>query len=133
MSRLSMRKISEILRQRYDLKLSYRDISKSLNISISTIYDYLAQAKAAGITWPLPANMSEQELYDKLFLPVSQEISQRPLPEWEDIHRELRKKGMTLRLLWREYREIHADGLGYTQFCSRMPQDRYLLQNRALA
>lgn len=119
MSRLSMRKISEVFRQRYELKRSYRDISQSLNISISTIYDYLARAKIAGISWPLSKEIAEQELYEKLFLPVSQTVTQRPLPEWEEVHRELRKKGMTLRLLWREYRDIHADGLGYTQFCER--------------
>lgn len=117
MSRLSMRKISEVFRQRYELKLSYRDIAKSLNISISTIYDYLTRAKLAGIHWPLPEGISEQELYEKLFLPVTQKTAKRALPEWEYIHRELRKKGVTLRLLWREYREIHADGLAYTQFC----------------
>jgi transposase len=114
-----MSKISEVFRQRFELKRSYRDIAQSLNISTSTIYDYLARAKIADIRWPLPAGMSEQELYDKLFLPVAQAATQRPLPDWEDVHRELRKKGMTLRLLWREYREIHADGLGYTQFCGR--------------
>jgi len=119
MSRLSMRKISEIFRQRFELRRSYGDIANSLNISKSTICHYLAHAKAAGISWPLPEGITEQELYDKLFLPVLQSTTQRPLPEWEVIHSELRKKGMTLRLLWREYRDIHADGLGYTQFCER--------------
>ena len=119
MSGLSMRKISEVFRQRYDLKRSYRDIAQSLNIGKSTVYDYLVRAKAAGIGWPLPEDMSEQALYDKLFLPAAATPDQRPLPEWEETHRELRKKGMTLRLLWREYREIHASGLGYTQFCKR--------------
>lgn len=117
MSRLSMRKISEILRQRYELKLSYREIAQSLTISISTISDYLARAKMAEISWPLPEDMTEQELYDRLFLPVPRTAPHRPRPEWECIHKELRKKGMTLRLLWREYRDIHANGLGYTQFC----------------
>jgi transposase len=114
-----MCKISEIFRQRYKLKRSYRDIARSLNISISTINDYLARAKKAGLSWPFPEGMSEQELYDKFFLPITQVAKQKPLPEWEDVYRELRKKGMTLRLLWREYRDIHADGLGYTQFCER--------------
>jgi transposase len=114
-----MRKISEIFRQRYELKRSYRDIANSLNISKSTLSHYLAHAKVAGISWPLPEGITEQELYDKLFLPVTQPTTQRPLPEWEVVHRELRKKGMTLRLLWREYRDIHPDGLGYTQFCGR--------------
>jgi transposase len=114
-----MCKISEIFRQRYKLKRSYRDIAQSLNISISTINDYLARAKRAGISWPFPPGLSEQELYDKFFLPIAQVAKQKPLPEWEDVYREMRKKGMTLRLLWREYRDIHADGLGYTQFCGR--------------
>jgi transposase len=118
-SRLSMCKISEIFRQRYKLKRGYRDIARSLNISISTINDYLTRAKKAGISWPFPEGISEQELYDKFFLPIAQVASEMPLPEWEDVYRELRKKGMTRRLLWREYRDIHSDGLGYTQFCER--------------
>jgi len=119
MSRLSMRKISEILRQRFELNRSYHDIAKSQNISKSTVYEYLVRANKAGISWPLPNEISEQELYDKLFLPVAQTVTSKPLPDWEKVHRELRKKGMTLLLLWREYREIHSDGLGYTRFCER--------------
>lgn len=115
--KLSMRKISELLRQRYELKHGYRDIAKSLNISISTVSDYLARAKAAGIDWPLPEGMSEELLYSKLFLPVSKDVIKRPPPDWEWVHRELLKKGVTLLLLWREYKEIHPNGLGYTRFC----------------
>ncbi len=116
MSRLSMRKISEIFRQRYN-KRSYRDISRSLNMSISTINDYLSRGKKIGLIWPFPEELSEQELYDKLFKASRKPVVERPLPEWEDVHCELRKKGMTLQLLWREYRDTHPNGLGYTQFC----------------
>jgi transposase len=119
MSRLSMRKIKEILRQRYELKHSYREIAQSLSISISTISDYLARAKTAKLQWPLPDDMNEEALYDALFLPVADTKIERPLPEWETIHRELRKKGVTLRLLWREYKEIYPNGLSYSQFCER--------------
>src|SRR3990167_9430653 len=114
-----MRKISEILRQRYDLKLTYRDIARSQNISISTVSEYLWRAKAAGIKEKLPPGITEEELYNRLFLPVEPTVSQRSLPNWEKVHQELRRKGMTLRLLWREYRDQYADGLGYTQFCKR--------------
>jgi transposase len=114
-----MSKIREIFRQRNKLKQSYRDISRSLNVSISTINDYLARAKKIGLEWPFPEELTEQDLYDKLFNATPKATAPRPLPEWEDIHRELRKKGMTLQLLWREYKEIHPDGLGYTQFCER--------------
>lgn len=66
-----MRKISEVFRQRYALKRSYRDIAHSLNISTSTVYDYLARGTAAGIQWPLPEDLTEQALYDKLFCATS--------------------------------------------------------------
>lgn len=80
MRKLSMRKISEVLRLRFELKRSYRDISSSQNISISTISDYLRRAKAANITWPLPKSLSEQELYEKLFLPASVSKRKKPHP-----------------------------------------------------
>jgi len=117
MRKLSMCKISEVLRQRFDLGCNYRDIAQSVGISTSTVSDYLARAKAIGLTWPLPEGLGEQDLYDRLFLPVREVGSTRPLPDWEAIHRERRKKGMTLQLLWREYRDVHTDGLGYSQFC----------------
>jgi transposase len=79
--------------------------------------DCLARAKIAGVEWPLPEEMTEQALYDRLFLPVNGTKKFRPLPDWEWVAIELRKKAVTLRLLWREYREVQPDGLGYTQFC----------------
>ena len=112
-----MRKISEVFRQRFELKRSYRDIARSLNISISTVSDHLARAKAAGLSWPFATELSEQELYNKLFLPVNAINSERTHPDWKVVHRELRKKGVTLQLLWREYREEQSKGLGYSQFC----------------
>lgn len=117
MSRLSMRKISEVLRQRYALNCSYRDIASSLNISISTISDYIGRAKVAGLHWPLPDDITEEKLFSLLFLPSKTEEKKRVPADWEQIHKERRKKGMTLRLLWREYRDQHPDGLCYSQFC----------------
>ncbi|MBX3710252.1 MAG: transposase [Gammaproteobacteria bacterium] len=116
MSKISMRKISEILRQRYDLKLTYREIARSQNISTSMVSEYIWRAKAARFDSKLPEGITEEELYQKLFLPVTQTAT-RPLPDWQMIHQELRRKGMTLRLLWREYRDQYPDGVGYTQFC----------------
>ncbi len=118
MGRLSMRKISEMLRQRFEAKLSYRVIANSLGVSISTVSEYLARAKAAGIGWPLELGTTEQELYNKLFLPVRVATRKRAGPDWEYIYKELRKKGVTLQLLWREYREQHPEGFGYSQFCN---------------
>jgi transposase len=114
-----MNKISEVLRLRYELKCSYRDIARSLNIGATTVATNLARAKAAGVGWPLPEGMSEEDLYSKLFLPTNTPNKQKPLPDWEWVYQELRKKGVTLQLLWREYRDIHPTGLSYTRFCDR--------------
>jgi len=114
-----MRKIHEILRQRHEMKLSYRAIANSLNISIGSVADYLHRAKAAALSWPLPEDISEQELYERLFLPAKTSAPKRALPDWEWVHRERRRKGVTLQLLWREYRDEHEGGLSYSQFCDR--------------
>src|SRR5690348_1262269 len=114
-----MRKISEVLRQHHELNRSQRDIARSLNISKTTVYDYLIRAKMAGISWPLPEKVSEEDLYHQLFLPAANTAKQRPLPDLEWVCQEVRKKGVTLRLLWREYRDTQPAGLGYTQFCDR--------------
>lgn len=118
-SKLSMRKISEILRQRYELNCSYSDIARSLNISKSTVSTYLTYAKAANISWPLPADMSEQELQNRIFPPQQStgNHSKKVMPDFEKLHQEYLKKGVTLRLLWREYRDIHLDGMSYPRFC----------------
>lgn len=127
MGRLSMKKISEILRQRYELNCSHREIARSLNISSSTVFDYLTRAKLANITWPLCGEQTDQALYDKLFLPVSPSFKNRPLPDWEGIIKESRKKGVTLRLLWREYRDVHSNGLSYSQFCNRLRSHKKII------
>ena len=112
-----MRKISEVLRQYHELKISHRSIAKSLNLGKTTVTRYLALAEAAGIRWPLPESLSEEELHHLLFMPTGKMSNKKQLPDWEMITKELRKKGVTLQLLWREYRDIHIDGLGYSQFC----------------
>jgi len=117
MGRLSMRKISEVLRQKLELGLSNREIAKSVGVSSSTVSDYVSRAKLVGIGWPLPEGITEQDLYDKLFLPVRVSTKIRPQPDWQYICTELRRKGVTLQLLWREHRNQHPNGLGYAQFC----------------
>jgi transposase len=118
MSKISMKKISEILRQRYKQKLSYRVIARSQNVSIGTISDQISRAKAAGIfSWEEASTLTEQQLYEKLFLPVDKKITVRPKPDNAWINKEIRRKGVTLKLLWREYREQIPTGIGYTQFC----------------
>jgi transposase len=115
--RLTVRKIREILRLKYEAGLSNRAIAGACNISNSTVGEYLRRAETAGIGWPL-GDLSEEELYKKLFgepVPVP-ETKSKPLPDWEEVHKELRKKGVTLELVWMEYIEKHPGGYKHSQF-----------------
>jgi transposase len=116
--RLSMRKIEEILRLNYEKKLTHRAIAQACAVSSSTVSEYLTHAKAAGLSWPLPEGLSAEELEELLF-PKRTPASRRsiPQPDWGKVHRELRRKSVTLSLLWVEYRQTHPDGYGYSQFC----------------
>ena len=102
---LSMRQIKEILRLKYQHQLSVRAIARSCGLSRSTVCDYLRRAKAAGLNWPLPEELSEAQLLERL-LRVAQAHSPsqppRPLPEWPKVHHELRRPNVTLQLVWQE-------------------------------
>ena len=118
MRRLPMRKIAEALRLRA-AGLSTRKIAASLSVGQSSVAEYLKRAERAGLGWPLPAGVSEAELERRLFAPTGG-TTRRGLaqPDWPAVHRELRRKGVTLSLVWEEYRATHPeDGYGYSRFC----------------
>lgn len=117
--RLTMRKIKEVLRLKWECGQSNRAVARSCSISHTTVAEYLKRAQAAGLSWPLPDDLTEDGLYELLFrkAPSSGRLD-IPCPDWSVVHRELRKKSVTLRLLWVEYREAHPDGYGYSQFCA---------------
>jgi len=115
--RLPMRKIRDVLRLRAD-GLSKRQIAASLNVGATSVGEYLHRARRAGVGWPLPEELSDKELDRLLFPPpASLAADRRPLPDWPTLHRALRKPGVTLPLLWEEYRAVHPDGYGYSRFC----------------
>ena len=117
---LSMKKIEEILRLKYELGLTHRAIAKSCGVSTSTVSEYATHAKAAGLSWPLPEGMTAEELEAQLY-PNKEPYRRKklPVPDWQFIHKELKRKGVTLSLLWMEYRQDHPQGYGYSQFCER--------------
>ena len=122
--RLSMRKIREILRLKWECKLPIRAVARSCNAGYGTVCEYIQRAQAAGLSWPLPGEIGDDEL-DRLLFPDSHRQHTnilRPMPNWSVAHAELRKKGVTLRLLWIEYRERHPDGYGYSQYCQQYSQ-----------
>lgn len=114
-----MRRITEVLRLAAQ-GLSYRQIGQSIGISASTIQGYVKRAQSAGLSWPLPDVLDEAALEAQLFRRGEEEYRPgRPEPDWLEVHRELRrKKHVTLQLLHLEYKAIHPDGWGYTQFCA---------------
>lgn len=114
--RLSMRKIKEVLRLRYEKGLSHRAIAQSCGIGCTTAREYVIRAEAAGLSWPLPAEVDEATLEHLLFPPGSPEGA-RPVPDWTVLHQELRRKGVTLALLWQEYKAAHPEGYNYSRFC----------------
>jgi transposase len=114
-----MRKIRDVLRLRLGEQLSLRQVSLSLVIPHTTVADYVRRARDAGITsWPLPDELSSDDALEaRLFGSSASAPRVRPEPDFEVMKKELPKKGMTLMLLWVEYREEHPNGYEYSQFC----------------
>jgi transposase len=118
-----MRKLKEVLRLKWACGLSHRQIGRAVGISVGAISEYAALASAAGLDWPGIEPLSDDEIEQRL-LPKpaadgSAAGSRRIQPDFASIHRELRRKGVTLQLLWEEYVEAHAGSrtYRYTQFC----------------
>jgi len=116
-----MRKLREVLRLRYELKLSYQQIGRSCAVGVSTVHKYLKRAESAGLTWPLPEDWDEKRLEAELF-PRGEQAADKPPrrlpPDFARIHAELREhKNLTLQLLWEEYRQVNPDGYGYSRYC----------------
>src|SRR5437763_2829785 len=116
--RVSMRQIREVLRLRFASELPQRGIAKSLGLSQGAVSGYLSRARAAGVSWPLPADLDDVQLEALLFPPPpALAADQRLVPDWALVHRELRRPNVTLALLWEEYRAGAPDGFGYSWFC----------------
>lgn len=136
--RLSMRTIREVLRLSWLCELSNRDVAASCHISANAVQSYLERASQAGLTWPLPEALGDTELEAMLFPPVRRgKDHERPMPDWGDVHQQLKRKGMTLQLLWQEYRCANPDGYARAQYChhynvwKQRAEPRMLQQHKA--
>lgn len=119
MKRLSMRKIREVLRLAFEAGLTAREIGRSLSISHPTVLSYLSRVREQGLGWPLQEGLSDTALERLLSGPSpASSHSDRPQPDWTQIHQELKRKGVTLQLLWEEYRERDPCGYQRSQFCN---------------
>ncbi len=115
-----MRKIKEVLRLKFETDLSDRRIARCCHISRPAVRAYLSRFEKAGLSWPAAAELDDATLEHKLYPPPpALPASERTVPDWTQIHRELRRKGVTLTLLWHEYKAAHPAGFQYSWFCDQ--------------
>jgi transposase len=118
-----MRKLRDVLRLKYDTRLPLRAIAQACGLGLGTVSTYLQRAATAGLTWPVPDDLDDAALEARLFTrPTVPATRDRALPNWATLHQELKKPGVTLTLLWQEYRAQHPHGYAYSQFCERYRQ-----------
>jgi transposase len=113
-----MRKIREVLRLAHELGLSVRQVSEATGVGKTAVGEYIARARVIGITWPIPEELGDAELERRLFVRAGfHDGATRPVPDWGKVHEELKRRGVTLMILWEEHRADCPDGHGYSQFC----------------
>ena len=117
--RLSMRRIKQLLTMRFGAGLSIREIARELGVAPSTVREYLGRANAAGFSWPLGADVTDESLMAQLFVNAGVRAGARyhAEPDWAALVRELKRPGVNLMVLWDEYRAVHPEGYAYSRFC----------------
>jgi len=115
---LTMRQIRQMLRLHYE-RVGDRQIARTLGIARSTVQDNLKRALKAGISWPVPVDLTDDILEQRLFARGGVKPGRRlhDEPDWATLSRELKRPGVNLMVLWEEYRQAHSDGYGYSRFC----------------
>ncbi len=122
--RLPLRKPRQILRLLWHLRFGVRETARACQVSHATVVDYRDRAEEADLSWDEVETMDEGSLERRLF-PLPADPTPRPLPDWSEIHAELRQRGVTLQLLWDEYKASHSeDGYQYSRFCQLYRQWR---------
>lgn len=116
MRRLDVLKAREIIRLKHEVNLSLREIAQACGCGKSTVGELLLRAEKAGLQWPI--ELGDKQLMSALYPPTEIKVTP-PEPNMEYVFGEMKKKGVTLMLLWEEYKEKHPEGIMYTQFCER--------------
>ena len=115
-----MRRLRDVLRLKYEAGLTHRAIAVACTVGLGTVSSFLTRAQVAGLTWPLPDGLDDAALEARLFArPADVAGRDRTLPAWPALHQELKRPGVTLQLLWTEYRAAHPTGYAYSHFCDR--------------
>src|ERR1043166_8846290 len=117
--RVAMRQVREILRLTFSSGMPGREIARHLGLAPSTVRETVRRFRAAGLAWPLSDDVTEEALEASLYGAAGTKQGHRRVvePDWAAIHRELKRKHVTLSILWEEYIERHPDGYRYSRFC----------------
>jgi transposase len=115
---LTMRQIRYTLRLASE-GISARQIGRMLGVARSTVQDNLKRAQVAGLAWPLPADLTDAVLEERLFARngAPRGVRRRAEPVWSELVCELKRPGVNLMVLWEEYRAGHPEGYSYSRFC----------------
>ena len=116
--RVSMRVAREILRLKFEARLSHRQIGRACGVSCSTVSEAVGRFQAAGLSWPLPAELLDSALEARLYRERGETASDTREPDWQHVHKELARRHVTLAALWGEYKLSHPDGYQYSWFCA---------------
>jgi transposase len=116
--RVSMRKIRDVLRLTHSMGMSCRLVGEATGIGKTAVGEYVRRAAVAGLSWPVPDEIDDAELERRLFPAVASSAG-RTEPDWSYLHTEMKRRGVTLALLWEEYRAEHVQGYAYSWFCER--------------
>jgi hypothetical protein len=114
-----MRRVREILGLARDAGLSTREVARRVGVGGTTVREMLQRFEASGLAWPLPADVTDTALEMKLYgvAATKRGHRQRAEPDWAVVNRELKRKHVTLQILWDEYIEAHPEGYRYSRFC----------------
>lgn len=117
--RVSMRRVREILRYRFEQRFGHKAISRRVGAAPSTVRETLRRAAVAGLTWPLGDEVSDAVLEAALYRAAGTKTGHRrcPEPDWPAVHRELKRKHVTQQIVWDEYIALHPDGYRYSRYC----------------
>ncbi len=117
--RVPMRDAREIIRLKFSARVATREIARRLGMAPSTVRETLRRLAMAGLAWPLPEGLSDAELEAKLYALRGSKLGHRlhAEPDWPAVHRELKRKHVTLQIVWDEYIAAHPGGYSYSRFC----------------
>ena len=112
-----MRKVRDVLRLKHAVGLSYREISEATGVGKTAVGEYIRRAEVIGITWPVPDDIDDTALQRRIFACSGAPAVERACIDWAKVHAELKRRGVTLLLLWQEHRSCDQHGYGYSRFC----------------